>query len=152
MGKTSSIVKDRYNKKAYDEIKIRVAKGEKEKIQVHAQTLKKSVNAFIIEAIQEAIQRESPSNPPPKKESPLIKEKPTMVVTQKENDVDDDLTEEIPIWKKCHFPSEEAYNAQLEKARESETDYGYCFDEIIANHTKEKEIKESNLCPWEDED
>lgn len=29
MGKTSSAVKDRYNAKAYDEIKVRVMKGEK---------------------------------------------------------------------------------------------------------------------------
>ena len=36
MGKTSSVAKDRYNSKAYDEIKIRVRKGQKEVIQSHA--------------------------------------------------------------------------------------------------------------------
>ena len=37
MGKTSSAVKDRYNAKAYDEIKIRVPKGQKDLIQAHAE-------------------------------------------------------------------------------------------------------------------
>ena len=31
MGKTSSKVKDRYNAKVYDEIKVRVSKGDKDK-------------------------------------------------------------------------------------------------------------------------
>ena len=37
MGKTSSKVKDRYNAKAYDEIKVRVFKGDKEKVKAHAE-------------------------------------------------------------------------------------------------------------------
>ena len=59
MGKTSSIVKDRYNKKAYDEIKVRVAKNKKEIIQSHAQAQGKSVNGFINEAIDEKMQRDN---------------------------------------------------------------------------------------------
>ncbi len=59
MGKTSSIVKDRYNKKVYDEIKVRVAKNKKEIIQSHAQAQGKSVNGFINEAIDEKMQRDN---------------------------------------------------------------------------------------------
>ena len=59
MGKTSSAVKDRYNAKAYDEIKVRVPKGEKDVIQDHAARMGESVNAFINRAIAEAKERDS---------------------------------------------------------------------------------------------
>ena len=62
MGKTSSKVKDRYNMKAYDEIKIRVPKGEKERIKTFADKADKSVNAFITEAVNEKIAREGESD------------------------------------------------------------------------------------------
>ncbi len=53
MGKTSSAVKDRYNSKAYDEIKVRVAKGQKEEIKAHAEQFDGgSVNGFINRAIE----------------------------------------------------------------------------------------------------
>lgn len=55
MGKTSSAVKDRYNAKAYDEIKIRVPKGRKEEIQAFAASQGESTNAFINRAITEAM-------------------------------------------------------------------------------------------------
>lgn len=58
MGKTSSAVKDRYNAKAYDEIKIRVYKGQKELIQQYATAHGESVNAFITRAIQETMERD----------------------------------------------------------------------------------------------
>lgn len=58
MGKTSSAVKDRYNAKAYDEIKVRVSKGQKEIIQAHAEAMGKSVNGFINEAIEEKMERD----------------------------------------------------------------------------------------------
>lgn len=51
MGKTSSEVKDRYNKKAYDEIKLRVKKGRKAEIQEWASAKGKSVNLYIIDLI-----------------------------------------------------------------------------------------------------
>ena len=51
MGKTSSAVKDRYNAKTYDEIKVRVPKGRKDFIQAHAESQGESVNAFINRAI-----------------------------------------------------------------------------------------------------
>ena len=59
MGKTSSAVKDRYNAKAYDEIKVRVSKGKKTAIQAHAESQGESVNAFINRAIESQIERDS---------------------------------------------------------------------------------------------
>lgn len=55
MGKTSSAVKDRYNAKAYDEIKVRVPKGNKEQIQAFAESCGESTNAFINRLISEAM-------------------------------------------------------------------------------------------------
>ncbi len=45
----------KYMKNNYDEIKIRIAKGEKDKIKAHAETKGESVNGFIKRAIDEAI-------------------------------------------------------------------------------------------------
>ena len=59
MGKTSSTVKDRYNKKAYDNITLRVPKGQKESFQNYATSKGESLNAFINRAISETIERES---------------------------------------------------------------------------------------------
>lgn len=59
MGKTSSAVKDRYNAKAYDEIKVRVNKGKKDTIKAHADSRGESVNSFIGRAIDEAMKRDS---------------------------------------------------------------------------------------------
>lgn len=59
MGKTSSKVKDRYNAKVYEEIKVRVYKGEKDKIKAHAETKGESVNGFIKRAIDETMERDS---------------------------------------------------------------------------------------------
>ena len=58
MGKTSSKVKDRYNAKAYDELKIRVPKGEKDKIKAHADTQGESLNGFVKRAIDETMKRD----------------------------------------------------------------------------------------------
>lgn len=58
MGKTSSKVKDRYNAKTYEEIKVRVYKGEKVKIKVHAEQRGESVNGFIKRAIDETMERD----------------------------------------------------------------------------------------------
>ncbi|MGN0501197.1 MAG: hypothetical protein ACI4HK_08670 [Ruminococcus sp.] len=51
----------KYNAKAYDEIKIRVYKGEKEKIKAHAEQNGESINGFVNRAIGEAMQRETQS-------------------------------------------------------------------------------------------
>lgn len=50
---------NRYNAKAYDEIKVRVKKGSKATIQAHADSRNESLNGFIKRAIDETIQRES---------------------------------------------------------------------------------------------
>ena len=53
VGKTSAEVKDRYNKKAYDDVRVRVKKGQKEIIQKRAEQLNKSVNGYITDLIEE---------------------------------------------------------------------------------------------------
>ena len=58
MGKTSSKVKDRYNAKAYDEIKVRVKKGKKDIINAYATEHGMSVNDFINRAIDEKMERD----------------------------------------------------------------------------------------------
>ena len=58
MGKTSSAVKDRYNAKNYDEIKVRVSKGDKATIREHAADMGLSVNGFIGRAIKEQLERD----------------------------------------------------------------------------------------------
>ena len=55
MGKTSNAVKDRYNAKAYDGIRLRVPKGQKEKIQAFAESNGETVNGFINRLISEAM-------------------------------------------------------------------------------------------------
>ena len=59
MGKTSSIVKDKWNAKTYDELKVRVSKGKKEAIQAHAKACNESVNGFINRAITETVERDN---------------------------------------------------------------------------------------------
>jgi predicted HicB family RNase H-like nuclease len=49
----------KYMKENYDEIKVRIAKGEKEVIKTHAEAHNESVNAFINRAIQETIERDN---------------------------------------------------------------------------------------------
>lgn len=48
----------KYNKANYDEIKVRVPKGERETIQAHAERLGDSTNGFIQRAIRETIERD----------------------------------------------------------------------------------------------
>ena len=55
MGKTSNAVKDRYNSKTYDDIRLRVPKGEKERIQAFAEKQGETVNGFINRLIAEAM-------------------------------------------------------------------------------------------------
>lgn len=63
MGKTSSAVKDRYNAKAYDEIKVRVDKGKKDVIKNHAEAQGESINGFINRAIEETMEMDSHKAP-----------------------------------------------------------------------------------------
>lgn len=57
--KTSAAVKNRYNAKAYDRITVCVPKGEKEVFQAYAARNGESLNAFIIRAVRETIEKET---------------------------------------------------------------------------------------------
>ena len=59
MGKTSSAVKNRYNKKAYDRINLTVPKGQKEVIKAHAESKGESVNGFIQRAIDTTMENDN---------------------------------------------------------------------------------------------
>lgn len=49
----------KYMKNNYDEIKVRVNKGEKDIIKSHAENTGESVNAFINRAINETMERDN---------------------------------------------------------------------------------------------
>lgn len=63
MGRTSNAVKDRYNAKAYDDIRLRVPKGEKDKIQAFAEANGESLNGFINRLIVEAMGEHKTAEP-----------------------------------------------------------------------------------------
>lgn len=48
----------KYNKKTYEEIKLRVKKGEKDKIKKHAEAKGKSVNSYINDLIKKDMENE----------------------------------------------------------------------------------------------
>lgn len=50
---------EKYNAKAYDEIKVRVPKGKKEEIKNHAERKNESVNSFVNRAIDETMERDT---------------------------------------------------------------------------------------------
>ncbi|MCH5299016.1 MAG: hypothetical protein J1E96_04555 [Ruminococcus sp.] len=49
---------EKYNAKTYEEIKVRVYKGEKANIKAHAESKGESLNGFINRAIDETMQRD----------------------------------------------------------------------------------------------
>ena len=51
MGKTSNAVKDRWNSQNYDDIRIRVPKGQKQTIQNAAQDAGESINTYTAKAL-----------------------------------------------------------------------------------------------------
>lgn len=51
--KASGQAVNRYSKKAYDDVRVRVKKGQKELIQKRAEELNKSVNSYIVDLIEE---------------------------------------------------------------------------------------------------
>ena len=57
VAKTSVEVKERYNKKTYEDIRLRVKKGEKEIIQNRANELNKSINGYITDLIEEDLKK-----------------------------------------------------------------------------------------------
>lgn len=48
---------NRYSKKAYDDVRLRVKKGQKEIIQKRAEELNKSVNSYIVDLIEDDLKR-----------------------------------------------------------------------------------------------
>lgn len=51
MGKTSSTVKNRYNAKAYDQLPIRIPKGQKTTVEAAAKEVGESVNLYTQNAL-----------------------------------------------------------------------------------------------------
>jgi len=51
MGKTSSAVKNRYNAKAYDQLPIRIPKGQKATVEARAREVGESVNLYTQKAL-----------------------------------------------------------------------------------------------------
>ncbi len=49
---------EKYNAKAYDEIKTRVKKGKKDIIKAHAESKGESLNGFVNRAIDETMERD----------------------------------------------------------------------------------------------
>ena len=49
---------NKYNAKAYDRVNIAIPKGRKEVIQAHATAQGKSINGYVIEAIEEKMERD----------------------------------------------------------------------------------------------
>lgn len=49
---------EKYNAKTYEEIKVRVHKGQKDIIKAHAEKNGESVNGFVTRAIDETMQRD----------------------------------------------------------------------------------------------
>lgn len=52
---------EKYNAKTYEEIKVRVHKGQKDIIKAHAESKGESINGFVNRAIDETMQRETES-------------------------------------------------------------------------------------------
>ena len=53
----------KYMKENYDEFKVRARKGKKEQVQEHITSTGESMNAFIIRAIDEAMERDKQVKP-----------------------------------------------------------------------------------------
>lgn len=58
MAKTRSEINNAYAKKAYDDIRLQVPKGQKEVIKSHAASNGETLGGFIKRAINETIERE----------------------------------------------------------------------------------------------
>lgn len=58
MAKTRSEINNAYAKKAYDDIRLQVPKGQKSIIKAHADSKGESLGGFIKRAIKETLERE----------------------------------------------------------------------------------------------
>ena len=65
---------NRYNAKAYDRINLAVPKGQKEQIQAAASRQGQSLNAYIVGAVNERMEREQPEEQAQEHSSPSILE------------------------------------------------------------------------------
>lgn len=52
----------KYLKESVEDIRIRVPKGDKAKVQEHAASMEESTNAFVIRAIKETMERDNQKN------------------------------------------------------------------------------------------
>ncbi len=59
MGRTSSVVKDRYNKKTYDTISIRLPKGWREKVKTAAAEAGESLAGYIRKAVDDRMKTDN---------------------------------------------------------------------------------------------
>lgn len=50
---------EKYLKESVEDIRIRVPKGDKAKVQEHAATMGESMNSFVVRAIDETMERDS---------------------------------------------------------------------------------------------
>ena len=57
MGKTSTTAKAKYNAKAYDQLRVIVKKGERDKIKDYAESIGKSLNGYINDLIVADMER-----------------------------------------------------------------------------------------------
>lgn len=60
----------KYMKENYDEIKVRMEKGQKDTIKAHAETRGESVNGFVNRAIAETMERDNGAPVGPETEKP----------------------------------------------------------------------------------
>lgn len=58
MAKTRSEINNAYAKKAYDDIRLQVPKGQKEIIKAHADSMGETIGGFIKRAIQAQMERD----------------------------------------------------------------------------------------------
>lgn len=58
MVKTRSEINNAYAKKAYDDIRLQVPKGQKEVIKAHADSMQETIGGFIKRAIKETMDRD----------------------------------------------------------------------------------------------
>lgn len=57
MGKTSTASKNKYNAKAYDQLRVNVKKGERDKIKAYAESKGMSLNGYINDLIKKDMEQ-----------------------------------------------------------------------------------------------
>ena len=63
MGKPQTAAKNKWNAKTYDQLRVNVKKGERDKIKAHAESLGLSLNAYINKLIEEDMNKTQDSTP-----------------------------------------------------------------------------------------